>query len=795
MFAEPRPAWAQAGDWAGVLPAEFAAERGGGRVGIIGTIIDVPPDRPPARAPRQPVEFQVRVQFAQPLGEPAAPAESGVLVRADRRLVQALRHAEDLVAKQNYLDACRQLQAILEAPQDGFFHPDPEQDELYRSLKAETLRIIGSLPPEGREAYRNQHAPAADALLAAAVRSDDFNALAEVARLYFHTPAGHEAVYRLGLHQLDRNEPLAGALSFERLRKIPEAAARWEPWLSLRTALCWYRTGTPASSREVLIDLASKYDPAALRTGGEPLPAFDAAGSTEEWLAKAFGEPGDVSRPSGSDWTIFRSDPSRSAVVAAGGADAEIEPWESDTVIPIAEAFEPTDSRLHDALREAVDAQRRGYDNRQRPVLPRLSPLIVGGRVVARTPGSVVSLDARTGERLQEMLEDEGYWVLMEQWENGGLANAAGVLSQLVSQRIWTDATYGSLSSDGRLVFAVEESGVAGMPPVPSVHSGLAARNSNVLRAYDAQTAKIVWECGGPLDKFALPMAGTYFLSAPLPLAGRLFAIAEQNGEVRLVVLRPADGSLDWEQPLAGTSLPSLADAQRRTTGVSPSYADGVLICPTGAGGVVALDLLTRSLLWAYRTGADEGPQAVGVPIRRGRRGNVLVRAARPSGWLDDVAVLARRHVLLTPGDSDELHCLDLFDGSLKWKQPRGEALYVAGVVDDKVLLVGPDRVSTVRLDDGIRAWDEPTRLSDGNQATVSGRGFVHAGQLHLPLSTAEIIAIDVASGSIAGRMATPDGHVPGNLVSAGGLVVSQNSERVAVFPLPRSPHDTGMVE
>jgi outer membrane protein assembly factor BamB len=783
-----RSAWAQQGNWAGVLPREFGAARPGWQqTGVIGTIIDVPPGRPlPAVQPAQPFPVQVRVIRVS--ADPSGP-EGGVLIQADRRLVQALRHAQDLIEKQNYLDACRQLQAILEAAQDGFFHPDPADDKLHRSLKSETLRIIGGLPAEGREAYRNSFAPAADALLAQAVRADDMNALADVARLYFHTSAGHEATYRLGLHALDRNEPLAAALYLDRLRQVPEAAARWEPLLSLRAALCWYRTGTPAAAREILVELAAKHDPATLRLGGEPLPAFDGEGGGDAWLAKAFGPGGHLTPAGGNDWIVFGSDASRAAVVPPAPPPDGFAPWEAESVIPIAEVFEPTDERLHDALQETVRTQRYSFENRQRPVLPRLSPLLIGGRVMARTIGNVIALDLQTGDRLQEMFEDDGYAGLIEQWEHGGLANSTGILAQLVRQRIWADATYSSLSSDGRLVYAIEESGIAGLPPVPSIHSGFTASQSNVLRAYDVESGHIVWERGGQHDEFALPLAGSFFLGAPLPLAGRLFVLAEQNSEVRLMVLHPADGTLEWEQPLASTHVNILADPRRRAAGVSPSYADGVLVCPTGTGSVVALELMSRSLLWAYRTREEEAGADGGVV--RGRRGmQVMPRAAavpQAGGWQDEIAIVVRGHVLLTPRDADELHCLDLLDGSLRWKRPRDEALAIAGVADDQVLVVSPDEVAALKLDNGEPAWARPVELAGTEATTVTGRGFVQSGRLWVPLSTAEIVAIDITTGDIVQRTDTPDGHVPGNLVSARGLVVSQNPEGVAVFPLPEA--------
>ncbi|GIT30718.1 MAG: hypothetical protein Ct9H300mP1_27640 [Planctomycetaceae bacterium] len=43
------------------------------------------------------------------------------------------------------------------------------------------------------------------------------------------------------------------------------------------------------------------------------------------------------------------------------------------------------------------------------------------------------------------------------------------------------------------------------------------------------------------------------------------------------------------------------SDASRpAAAGLSPSYSDGVLVCPTEAGLVVGVDVARRQLLWSY---------------------------------------------------------------------------------------------------------------------------------------------------------------------------------------------------
>ena len=89
---------------------------------------------------------------------------------------------------------------------------------------------------------------------------------------------------------------------------------------------------------------------------------------------------------------------------------------------------------------------------------------------------------------------------------------------------------------------------------------------------------------------------GKWYLGAPLPIGDQLFALVEERGEIRLEVLASADGSLRWSQPLAeldeGIQIGNRESHLRRVGGLSPSFSDGVLVCPTGAGTATAFDLV-----------------------------------------------------------------------------------------------------------------------------------------------------------------------------------------------------------
>ena len=92
-------------------------------------------------------------------------------------------------------------------------------------------------------------------------------------------------------------------------------------------------------------------------------------------------------------------------------------------------------------------------------------------------------------------------------------------------------------------------------------------------------------------------------------MQGQLYVLAEIKGEIRLLALEAATGDVLWSQQLASAEPDILQDPMRRWSGASPSYADGILVCPTSAGAVVGVELATRSLLWGYSLRPRSRPQ------------------------------------------------------------------------------------------------------------------------------------------------------------------------------------------
>src|SRR5581483_10788290 len=108
-----------------------------------------------------------------------------------------------------------------------------------------------------------------------AIERGDRVGLAEVARKFFHTEAGYEATYLLGLTEMQRGQPLAAALCLERLRSSPQAA-RFEPTLTALTAVCWVRAGRPDQGAGLARELRQKFPDAEFEVGGKRKKLFSA---------------------------------------------------------------------------------------------------------------------------------------------------------------------------------------------------------------------------------------------------------------------------------------------------------------------------------------------------------------------------------------------------------------------------------------------------------------------------------------------------------------------------------------
>ena len=435
------------------------------------------------------------------------------------------------------------------------------------------------------------------------------------------------------------------------------------------------------------------------------------------------------------------------------------------------------------------------------------------------------------------MFNDAQKQAVISQWVNN--YNQLGKPNVLLE-----NSTVGSLSTDNTRVYAIDDLAV---PPPPgqqfdprfggfNPNAGTTTNNTDInnamqfnkMQAIDLTTGKLRWELGGlkpadEPDQDLRDLRDSYFLGPPLCLGGKLYFLNEKHQDLRLVCFDPnrvQEGNknqelLDavvWVQKLCTAKDKILQDFNRRINATHIAFGEGILVCPTNAGVLLGVDVLSHSLIWAdaYRdpkTAEMAATNQPGFPGGIRIRGPVVIggRVVYPQpatfmggDWKSSTPLIQDGKVVFTAPDATEVRCLNLRNGTKVWSQKRHEEdLYLAGVFAGRVVIVGKKVVRALSLEDGSR---EVWRIETGG--LPSGRGVASDNIYYLPLSETvfpdkekapAVVAIDIEKGRIVGRTRSrgkEDDHdpssklmVPGNLVFFEGDVISQSASQVAVFP------------
>ena len=273
---------------------------------------------------------------------------------------------------------------------------------------------------------------------------------------------------------------------------------------------------------------------------GKSVKLFSSDSQALTWLEEKFGRQPRVHAIEAEQWTMFRGDESRNAASFGGRPLLNVR-WRQRT----------SDDN---AVEKFVLKARGDYLNQEMAALPSLHPLAVGDVVLMRTAFALEAVDFRNGKLVWKYADTDD---ALEQFLKAGSAQQPVQGTQQVfvglDQRMWEDAIYGTLSSDGEKVYFVEDLGLSGVNPnvpmtvLPTGRRILGSnlRGTNRLAVRDLRTqGKLKWEVGGLTGEDEPKLAGAFFLGPPLPLLGSLYVLAELKGqEVRLMVLSAKTGA------------------------------------------------------------------------------------------------------------------------------------------------------------------------------------------------------------------------------------------------------------
>ncbi|MFK7776689.1 MAG: PQQ-binding-like beta-propeller repeat protein, partial [Gimesia sp.] len=499
-----------------------------------------------------------------------------------------------------------------------------------------------------------------------------------------------------------------------------------------------------------------------------------------EWLSGLVGSLDLSEAQEQKNWTMYRGSPSR--LSSAEFAVPSAEPvWRFSTIHDSSRSNQKQGAELETLLQKLGKYRREHLEG----VLPAASPLVINDSVIFRTQHNLKAVSLSTGKlKWETSVSNALYKALLENSQNWDVEFSGPPrtpLENYLAQRAWQDYTVGHLSTDGNLVYSVEKVGfIAGFYHFSRLDSEniLVPKSFNRLMAFELDSGKFAWELGGPRLQNSIDYAGHYFLGPPLALNGKLYCLAEEGREIRLLVLDARTGTTLWTQSLFRSENPIARelttdrrpmDHIRRRLGLSPSAAHGVIVCQTGAGCTVGIDAVTRRVLWR-KMDVGEGEISHAAAYSR-------VTSQNNEGWAEFSPVIFDDRVLIYSRKLQNLQCLNLYDGRLLWSRPRRDNLFIATIHKGKILLVGNDQIDAIKTSDGSPAWPKARSI-----AAPTGRGIVVKNTYFQPVETGEILSIRLDDGLVLARSRIETDSLPGNLAAARGMLVSQNETEVVGF-------------
>lgn len=714
--------------------------------------------------------------------DPRAPAR--------RKVDEWLSRAATMGQAGQWKEAFELLQRVSEQPEDTLYRTP---DGKWVSAWAEADRVRGTAPPERLHEYQAQFSGLARQLLSQALAAHDDQQLGQVARKYFHTDAGYEAANRLASLHLDRGDFTDATRWVAALWNVQAPVTREAPWRA---------KAAYAAARAGQTELAEKLAAAVRAT-----PAVSLGGTSRDaakWLAAA-GAAQRPAEPALSQWTTFYGNSSRTGV-AAGGTPLLAPRWRRT---------------LSDSLpgRTQIAQLVEDLSDQGTSPSPTLFAMAAAGKIAFRTLRGVEVLDADTGralwttaarQPLERLLGAEGAGfgetdesgvgleVLQGRiniarggafWNNGVVMRfgGAGEFSPL-GNLLFRNASFGLISSDGSRLFVIDDPAFLThrQPGNPGqVEMQGADDAGNRLVAYDLATGHPLWTAGGPAagEPFDPPLAGCYFFGPPLAYKGDLYVVAEvtegeRADEIRLFALDPQTGTERWSQLIAQAPVAIEKDVGRRWWTAQVAVDAGMIVCPTTAGWLVAIDRATRSLLWGYCPQAPTGQDRRGAGFGEQLEAAAMTPQTPLSAqWGAAPPILADGRVVYSVQGGQTLVCLDQYSGKEVWSKPRANGMYLAGVFDHKVLVVERDAVSAYELLSGKALW------KSAKLALPSGRGVGLADRYVIPLSSGEVWSLSLADGKAVHEAHVPsDSALPGNLITYGGMLLALDAGGLTAF-------------
>lgn len=691
-------------------------------------------------------------------------ADNVTFISPPRELIRPLMRARRAIAENEPNRAAELIgQFLIESPSVDYLIAS---DSTRKSMSSVSLRqtaeaMLAKLPESAIESYRLRYGVPARHQLELAIAKNDTAKFGEIAMRYFFTEAGQKATMILGHHELDRGNSISAAACFQKVLTLSPSPSKYEPELSILLATSQSLAGDNESAKKTLDSLRNVQGRKPIIFQGYTTPLFRSNEDSITWLTGLIGNTKFSKSLVVNQWLMEGGNAKRNAR-SGRGLPFQKPLWSIDL-------HEPADS-VSSNLR-GINPQLQGRIN-----LPTHNVYAAGGTILYSSVGQTFGVDFRTGKRK---------WVYpskdlspkvnlnLNQLSNGFSNRSYGVQNRQPRRAAFA-------ASDGSHLYVVPFQS----PQVQlNVYPPRVQKSpSNQLVAVDlAAQGRLLWSIGKPeidansefKEEAAAPKNGTIdinnarFLGAPLPVGNELYVICSLEQSNQLLVLDRVTGKLKWRQHLA-ENLALQSSSSRYTpvqsANLTPSYANGLIVCPTGTGAIVAIDVATRTFLWGHQYHSN-------------RRSSSMLNGI----WKNARLVIDGNRVTFSSPEANRLLCLNLETG-----QPLSTfgstgisiagSLYLACVENDHAVVVSQSTVEAVELATRKTAW----KCAIGDYGQPSGRGFAADGFYFLPTTDKYLLKIDLAKGEILESVTTDS--TLGNLIAYQGTVISIDAKTLACF-------------
>ncbi|WP_197440414.1 outer membrane protein assembly factor BamB family protein [Polystyrenella longa] len=712
---------------------------------------------------------------------PAPPSEVQRGIGEQQELIRKLDTGLQAFEAKDYANGFEIVQSILELDTDLLL--DSKQFPQFTqvqplSLKNIALQILNDLPTEARRVYELQLGTAAEAAYLQYENEPNptrkLALLEELVRLYPQTASGRQAALQLGNQHFDRfNFP--SAIRYYERANSSQLKTTERTRVQFRLAWAYLETGEHARAKSILEQIKTDFPEAQITFGGESIPVTQLS---EEILKPTKTDASNSSTEELKDWSHNRGNLSRNVVATAQPRGEPL--WQTDL---LAAAFEARMDELAPA-RQIIRSLIRTTESQEQELIPVNEPLKIGPLLIMRTLAGVEAREQATGKLawrdVQLDLEFER-WVLNQAHPSEQvLANNRTTMENLLRSKLWTNARSQSLSSNGRQVFALDKVIPEEEPNQRVVIFGgtQQVERFNRLYALEASSGKVQWEIGGTRQFQVLPLAGYFFLGAPLCLEDKLYTLAISGSELLLLTLDADSGHLIRQQPLQQLSPLEVQELLLSNYELSPALLDQVLLCPTGNGLLFAYDLTEERWIWKTkypsfsarfrpldRSSAPSDADEILLPTEMNHPGG------------EAIPIAGDGHVAMAPPDSSVFFCINVATGEQNWTREQKDLVTLIGIENHRLLVLNRNSVESIHLVTGETVWKSKL------DKTPSGRPLLANQLIHVPLSSGLILSLETENGRTRSQYVLKPLQARGVLLASEGQLYCQSEEFLVSFP------------